>query len=104
MSWKKTLAADSARATPVVNSEMSTSSSAIGSSHWNMKYPKNRNEIESTTSSMPMVTSWAITMENTRCSWGNATFLIRLAPPCTLPIAAVTEMEKNWNGKRPERK
>ena len=37
MSWKNTFAADSARATPVVNSEINTSSAAIGISHWNMK-------------------------------------------------------------------
>ena len=53
---------------------------------------------------MPTVTSCANMIDSTRCSWGNATFLIRLAPPWTDPILALTEMTKNWKGNSPDRK
>ena len=83
---------------------MRISSAAIGISHWNMKWPNMRKVTDNTKSSIQTVTSWVNRMESTRCSCGNATFLIRLAPPCTEPMLAVTEIAKNWNGSNPDRK
>ena len=56
------------------------------------------------TSSIISVTNWAMITEKTRCSFGNCTFLIRPAPPCTAPIATPTEIVKKLNGSEPQRK
>ena len=71
-------------ATPVVKIASSSISTIISTgSHGSTMLPAISIATVSTTSSIISVTNWATITENTRCSCGNCTFLIRPAPPCT---------------------
>src|SRR6056297_4192656 len=104
MSRKNTLAADSANAMPVVNTINSPTRGSDATNHGSAIWPKMISATTSTPSSISSVITWATITENTRCSCGNATFLMRLELPSTTPIDVVTDIEKNWNGSSPDRK